>query len=232
MYRTMTSLFLAASLAGCMTDRSTAPTEGAFKAPEVSTASLDDIPSFPPPDQFVPEITNSYLAFARGRIFTYEGQTDEGLEKNTVTISTESQTIMGVSTTVVLDSVFVNGVLTEATREWMAQDSDNNVWYFGEDTKEFHGDSVSTEGSGQAGEAVPGIIMLAEPQNGLTYQQEDAPGVAEDMAKVLGLSVTVETALKTYEGCLKTAEWTPIEPGVREAKFYAPGVGRVLETEK
>jgi hypothetical protein len=235
MYRTMTILFLAVSLAGCMTDRSMSPTaaaEGALETP--AAAASDDIPDLPPPEEFVPEITNPYLAFARGRIFTYEGETDEGLERNTIEISYRNKTILGVATTVVLDSVFVNGVLIESTEEWFAQDSDGNVWYFGEDTKEFHDGEVTTEGSWEAGAdgAVPGIIMLGEPKNGLTYQQEHAEGVAEDMAKVVGLSVAVETALATYEGCLKTMEWTPLEPGARELKFYAPGVGRVLETHK
>jgi hypothetical protein len=109
-----------------------------------------------------------------------------------------------------------------------------NVWYFGEDSKQIeNGVVVGTEGSWEAGVdgAKPGIIMLAEPKVGTKYQQEFAPGVAEDMAKVLSLSETVEVPYGRFEGCLKTAEWTPLEPGAREFKYYAPGTGQVLEVQ-
>jgi len=33
----------------------------------------------------------------------------------------------------------------------------------------------------------------------------------------------------TFTNCLETTEWTPIEPGDRSHKFYAPGIGNVLE---
>ncbi|MGH7491148.1 MAG: hypothetical protein ACREOO_02010 [bacterium] len=75
------------------------------------------------------------------------------------------------------------------------------------------------------------IIMLANPTVGTKYQQELAEGVAEDMAKVVGLSETVEVPYGTFEECLQTMEWTPLEPGAREFKFYAPGVGQVLEVQ-
>jgi hypothetical protein len=48
--------------------------------------------------------------------------------------------------------VFESGILTEETYDWFAQDKDGNVWYFGEDSKEFEdGRLVSTEGSWEAG---------------------------------------------------------------------------------
>lgn len=34
-----------------------------------------------------------------------------------------------------------------------------------------------------------------------------------------------------YEECLKTKEWTPLEPGQIEHKYYAPGVGLVFIEE-
>ena len=52
----------------------------------------------------------------------------------------------------------------EKTNDYFAQDKAGNVWYFGEDTKEFeNGKVVSTEGTWRAGVdgATPGIIMLA-----------------------------------------------------------------------
>jgi hypothetical protein len=49
------------------------------------------------------------------------------------------------------------------------------------------------------------------------------------MAKVVSLSETATVEAGSYPDCLETTEWTPIEPGNRSHKFYAPGVGPVLE---
>jgi hypothetical protein len=72
--------------------------------------------------------------------------------------------------------------------------------------------------------------MLAKPEIGIRYQQERAVDIAEDMAKVVGLSASVTVQYGSFTGCLETLEWTPLEPGAREYKYYAPGVGLVLET--
>jgi hypothetical protein len=110
-----------------------------------------------------------------------------------------------------------------------------HVWYFGEDTKAYeNGVLVSTEGSWEAGVAgaLPGIVMLADPQVGLTYPQERAPGVAEDMGTVRRLGVNVTVPHGSFSGCLHTEDFTPLEPGIVEDKFYAPGLGFVLEIDE
>ena len=59
-----------------------------------------------------------------------------------------TKVIQGVTSVVVRDTVRVGGEVTEDTFDWYAQDVDGNVWYMGEDTKEYdHGEVVSTEGS-------------------------------------------------------------------------------------
>ena len=65
----------------------------------------------------------------------------------------------------------------------------------------------------------------------MCYEQEYYEGEAEDMGKVLRLDVNVSIDLDDYEGCLKTKEWTPLEPGAIEHKYYAPGVGLVYIEE-
>ena len=216
-------LLAIALLAGCMNDSSTAPAEG---------TTLKSIPSFPSdPGEFVSTVDNRYLNFQVGRIFHYRAETDAGIETNVVTVTRESKTILGVAVTVVHDEVFLDGVLTEDTFDWYAQDKDGNVWYFGEATVDVA--TGDTAGSWEAGVdgAMPGIIMLAEPDVGMKYQQEDAPGVAEDLARVSGLDETVEVQLGTYTGCLATTESNGLEPGSKEFKFYAPDVGLVLILE-
>jgi hypothetical protein len=177
---------------------------------------------------------NVLFPLVPGTTDTYRGVSKQGIETNTVEVTQQTRTILGVSVVVVHDRVYIeDGSLSEDTFDWYAADQDGNVWYFGEDTKEYdHGTLVTTEGSWEAGKngAQPGIIMLANPEVGDQYQQENSPGVVADVAKVLSLDETVTVAAGTFTHCLKTREWTPLEPGVREAKFYAPGIGVVLET--
>jgi hypothetical protein len=177
---------------------------------------------------------NTYFPLVPGMLSVYRQDTPAGVETDTVEVTADTKGILGVTTTVVHDRLYLNGALAEDTFDWYAADHDGNVWYFGEDTKEFQeGGVVSTTGSWEAGKegAQSGIIMLANPMVGDTYQQENSPGVVADMARVKGLDETVTVPYGTLTGCIKTQEWTPIEPGSRAFKFYAPGIGTVLEDE-
>ena len=92
---------------------------------------------------------------------------------------------------------------------------------------------VSTAGSFEAGKngARAGIIMRAHPKVGQITPQEFAPGVAEDKARVVDLDVTVTVPYGTFHHCLKTEEFTALEPDALENKFYCPGVGIVRERD-
>jgi hypothetical protein len=184
------------------------------------------------PSNFVAAITNPYLPGTPGTLFHYRSETPDGIEINLVRITHQTKQILGVTVRVIHDQVFLNGDLTEDTFDWEAQDKQGNVWYFGEDSKELeNGVVVSTQGSWEAGKlgAHPGIIMFAHPQVGKTYVQEDAPDVAEDRAKALSLKAKVDVPYGHFENCLHTQEWTLLEHGDREHKFYCPGTGLVEE---
>ena len=127
---------------------------------------------------------------------------------------------------------WVDGELAEDTFDWYAQDSSGNVWYFGEDSKEYEdGVFVGTEGSWQAGVdgAKPGIIMKANPQIGDSYRQEYYLDEAEDMGKVIKLNESTSVPYGSFDGVLVILEWNPLEPKVIEHDYYAPGVGAILE---
>jgi hypothetical protein len=237
-------------LTGCGMDSATDPTSdpsqkggnlsqkggnggGRGGEPDGGSARDDDVPVYPGKEGFVAEIDNKYLAFEPGKVFEYAGETEDGFETIRVEVTHQKKTILEVSTTVVRDRVYLDGILVEDTFDWFAQDVNGNVWYFGEDSKTLdeNGNVVSTEGSWKAGvDGEPGVIMLAKPEIGIRYQQERAVDIAEDMAKVVGLSASVTVQYGSFTGCLETLEWTPLEPGAREYKYYAPGVGLVLET--
>jgi hypothetical protein len=108
---------------------------------------------------------------------------------------------------------------------------DGNIWYLGEDTKEYaNGAVVSTEGSWEAGVdgAQAGIVLPASPEVGMTYRQEYYAGEAEDRAKVLSLDEHVEVPYGTFDGCLQTEDSTALDPDVLEHKYYCRDVGPAL----
>jgi hypothetical protein len=139
--------------------------------------------------------------------------------------------VLGVRTTVVHDVVHVDGQLLEDTYDWYAQDKHGNVWYFGEDTKEYDGSEVDTSGSWQAGVdgARAGIAMEGHPTVGDRYFQEWYPGEAMDQGKVLATDASTSVPYGHLTGLLKTKDFTRLEPKGDEHKYYKRGVGVVRE---
>jgi len=184
------------------------------------------------PANFVDKVDNPYFPLVPGMTYIYEGETEEGVEHFEDYVTHETRDVLGVTCIIVRDRVSVDGELVEETFDWYAQDKDGNVWYFGEDSKEYEGGQVvSTKGSWEAGVdgAVPGIIMKANPQLGDSYRQEYYEGEAEDMAEVLSLAESTSVPYGSFDNLLMTKEWTPLEPGIAEHKYYANGIGLILE---
>ena len=180
------------------------------------------------------QIDNPYFPLVPGTTYAYEGSTEDGFERNEVSVSHLTKRILGVKSAIVVDRVYLDGELVEETFDWYAQDNEGNVWYMGEDSAEYDsGVLVSTDGSWQAGVdgAEAGFIMLADPQVGDEYQQEYYEGEAEDMAEVMALDVPVTLSDASTYTCLKVYEWTPLDLTVMENKYYAPGIGVVLEEQ-
>lgn len=199
----------------------------------VGPGDIPDLANIDPAD-FVKIIDNAYFPLSPGTTYVYEGMTDDGLERIEVYVTPQTRQVMGVTTVVVRDTVTVDGELFEETYDWFAQDAAGNVWYFGEDSKEYEdGEVVSTQGSWEAGVggALPGIIMLAHPQEGDLYRQEYYAGVAEDMAEVVSLSDSIAAPFGAFKHALKTREWNPLESGAGEYKYYVLGIGLVAEVK-
>lgn len=198
-----------------------------------SSSSSDTYNPVIDPASFVNAIDNSRLPMTPGTTYTYEGETADGSETNIVEVTFDTKEILSVTCVVVHDTVFIDGELAEETFDWYAQDIDGNVWYFGEDSKEYDaGVVVSTTGSWEAGVdgAKPGIVMKSNPQVGDTYRQEYYAGEAEDWAEVVSLSESVDVPYGSFDNCLKTKDWSALEPAVIEYKYYCDGIGTVLET--
>ncbi|MGH6816741.1 MAG: hypothetical protein ACREC6_13670 [Hyphomicrobiaceae bacterium] len=180
------------------------------------------------PADFTTNITNPYFSLPVGKKIVFESRKGNGVEKTEIQITGEKRQVMGIETLVYWDRVWLNDNLIEDTRDYLAQDKDGNVWYFGEDVKNYVGGKLSNRaGSWLAGAdgAKPGIWFKANPRVGDKYRQEYYRGKAEDMAEVVAVGETVTIKRGTYKNCVKTYDWTPLEPNAKEHKYYCPEVG-------
>src|SRR5262249_15176949 len=145
---------------------------------------------------------NPYFPLVVGTVFTYVEKDPKGKPSGQVTTDTvadETKLIDGVTCRVVKDVVKKNGVMTEVTDDWFAQDQAGNVWYCGEMVRVFEtfkGDRpqdpelTSIDGSFKAernGDK-PGIIALAAPKIHDAYYEEFSLQNAEDVAEVTSLT--------------------------------------------
>jgi hypothetical protein len=188
------------------------------------------IPVLPPPSDFVARIGNKYFPLRPGTTFLYRGTQGGKARQVSVFVTHKTKVILGIRATVVLDQVVVGGKREEKTFDWYAQDRHGNVWYLGEDSSDFvNGKWVRSNGSWESGVhgAKPGIVMKANPSVGDVYRQEYYAGRAEDMAKVLSRDEPVTVPYRSFDHALETSEWTSLERGVIEHKYYVKGIGNV-----
>ena len=172
---------------------------------------------------------NPFFILEPGYRLILEGTEDGEQIGLVITVLDRTRQIGDVETRVVVERETVDGELVEVSRNYFAIcRQTNSVVYFGEDVDIYEdGQIVSHEGAWRAGidGAKPGLIMPGTLLLGARYFQEIAPGTALDRAEILSLDAVVKTPIGTFKNCLKTEETTPLEPGDREFKLYAPGVG-------
>src|SRR3989344_936666 len=182
------------------------------------------------PGEFTSSVTNKYFSLIPGKKMVFESKVEEGKKRIEVFVTNEKKFVAGIEAVVVWDRVWLNDELIEDTRDWYAQDKEGNVWYLGEDTKEMIDCKVvNMKGSWETGVdgAKPGIVMLANPRVGQTYRQEFFAGEAEDMADVIALDEAVDVPFGKFKDCIRTLDYTPLEPDVREYKYYCSEVSGV-----
>jgi hypothetical protein len=186
------------------------------------------------PADFTTRIDNPYWPMTPGSRWLYRETDAEGAKlRVVVTVLPKTKKIAnGVEARVVHDVVSEGGQLVENTYDWYAQDADGNLWYMGEDTTEYeNGKVATTAGSWEAGVdgAQAGIAFPADPKPGLTYRQEYYANQAEDNGEIVSVDEQAEVPAGHYAPVVMTKDTTPVEPKVLEFKFYAKGVGPVLE---
>lgn len=190
---------------------------------------------------FSTKITNRYFSLSKDMKMVFEAQLPEGVERNEIDVTGQTKTIMGVKTLIYFDKVwadlngdgkFADSEIIENTKDYLAQDRQGNVWYFGEEVINYSYDAngkllgTNNTGSWTAGVdgAEPGIWMEANPKVGDVYKQEYYPGKAEDMGEVISTTETVTVPYGTFTNCLKTLDTTNLNPASREHKYYCPEI--------
>jgi hypothetical protein len=185
------------------------------------------------PSRFTARVTNQWYPLLPGSVYVYRGVKDGEPSREVMTVTHRTRTIDGAPCVVVSDVLYLKGHLEERTTDYYTQDSQGRVWYFGENTAELdkQGHVKNTGGSWLAGVhgAKPGIFMFTHPAPGHSARQEYYKGEAEDHFQVLRLDAAVKVPFIATRHALLTKEWTPLEPGVIDHKYYARGIGTVLE---
>jgi hypothetical protein len=173
---------------------------------------------------FSAHVTNAWFPLRPGDRYVYVGVKDGKRARDVVTVEKATRAIDGAPCRAVRDRLYLNGKLEERTTDWYSQDAKGNVWYFGEDTAELdaHGTVTTTEGTWLAGRdgAKAGIYMPRDPRVGASGRQEYYKGHAEDHFAVVA---------RWGGNAVLTKEWTPLEPGGLDHKYYVRGVGTILE---
>jgi hypothetical protein len=149
-----------------------------------------------------------------------------------ITSLDETEVVVGVTTRVVEEREFEDGELIEVSRNFFVRAPDGTVCYYGEDVDDYEdGEIVGHEGAWRAGEGEnrPGIQMPANPMVGQVFQQEAAPGIAEDEAEIVAMGETVEVPFGTFSDTIRLLETNPLEGGPGDEKVYARDVGLLID---
>jgi hypothetical protein len=220
------ALVAAAAVAACGSDSDGDGSSGGSSLPQGSE------PVDLNPADFTTEIDNPYWPMTPGSKWVYREAEDGEVQRVVVTVTDKTKQIAnGIEARVVHDVVSKGGQPVEVTDDYYAQDTDQSIWYLGEDTAEYkHGKPVTTEGSFEAGVdgAQAGIALPGHPEDDMAYRQEYYKGEAEDAGEVLSVGGQAEVPFGHFTGVLQTRDTNPLEPKSEEQKFYAKGVGPVL----
>jgi hypothetical protein len=199
----------------------------------VGTAFAQQVSSTSTRPGFRARVTNPWFPLKPGSVYRYRGVKDGQASTEVMTVTNRTKLIDGARCVVVSDLLYLRGRLEERTSDYYTQDSKGNVWYFGEKTAELDakGQVKNTSGSWMAGVngAKPGIFMFAHPRVGLSARQEFYKGEAEDHFKILSMRASARVPYVSSTRSMLTKEWTPLEPGVIDHKYYVRGIGTVLE---
>jgi hypothetical protein len=200
-----------------------------------------------------PANPNPYFPLGIGNQWVFEAED----ETTTIVVENKTKLIDGVTCIVVNDVVSEDELLIEDTDDWFGLRLNGDVDYCGEAVQDFEypeGDDppeaelVEIDGSFKAGRDgdKSGTLFPGNPVVGQYLRQEWSASNAEDVAVVLStsyqygddpeLDANVPQELAELmcgdTPCVVLREFSPIEPGPSERKYFASGVGKWLEVDQ
>ena len=216
---------------------SPAPTGTRTPAPTVTPTGdrqLDISICAPDAGPFSATIDHPFFSLPVRTEWILEGEDDKGAEVRVeITSLDETEAVAGVTTRVVEEREWEDGELIEVSRNFFVRAPDGTVCYYGEDVDIYEdGEVVSHEGAWRAGDDgnQPGILMPANPALGQLFQQELAPGIAEDEAEIVAVGEAVEVPLGSFDDTVRFLERNPLD-GDTSTKVYARDVGLLVDDE-
>ena len=180
-------------------------------------------------------IDNEWFPLVVGEEKVLEGEEEKGtMVRVEIVVLDETEEVAGVTTQVVRETHYEDGEVVEVSRNFFVQAPDGTVCYYGEDVDNYEeGEIVNHEGSWHAGEGenLPGIIMPADPEVGMRFAQESAPGIAEDMSQIMAFGEAVCVPAGDFNDTMRTKDWNPLVEDDEDIKYYARGVGLIVDAE-
>lgn len=207
----------------------------------------------PTTQSFTTVINNPYSPFPAGASWHYS---DGATPPNTTDVTVEGSTTRAdvfhfgttsVQTIDVTETDHNADGTSDVSRNWYAQTTAGTVCYFGEIERDFDagGNLIQPDpapGSWCSGVSTgctlppgsnfaPGIVMPARPQVGQKFQQEFAPGVAEDEGQIVGIDSSDTVNGTTYHNVVRMLEGDDLASGQghTDTKLFAPNVGAIRD---
>jgi hypothetical protein len=232
-------LLVALAASACSDDKSSSAkkseTTTSTQASTTTAAAADTIN----PADFTNKVDHPFFSLVAYRPQVFEGTERDPETKETIKTSGQkrlldkTEVVAGVTVAIIEHKEFDDGELIEVTQDYFAQHRDGSVWYFGERVDDYEGGKVSGhDGSWLAGEGnnKPGVYLPTTPAAGQEFEQERAPGVAEDRSTIVAVGAEVTTKAGKFTGCIRVKDYAPLTK-TEEYKFYCPKVGIVREEE-
>lgn len=214
--------------------------------PDFDPALFDD-------DFDSPTNPNPYFPLDIGNVWVFEG---DG-ETTRIEVLDKTKLVDGVRCIVVNDLVSdEDGRPIEDTDDWFGLRLNGDVDYCGESVRDFEffeGDDpqeaelIETAGSFKAGRSgdESGTLFPISPSEGDVFRQEWSASNAEDAAIVQSTTYRYPSGTELDEGvprqlaelfcneipCVVLGEFSPMEPGVLERKYFGAGIGKFLEVK-
>ncbi|MBI4566758.1 MAG: PepSY domain-containing protein [Planctomycetes bacterium] len=177
---------------------------------------------------FSPKVTHPYFPLSTVRYAVIQ----QGAEKMVRKVEEKTQKVGGVEC-LVLDEIEYDGKnLKEISRNFFAQDSDGNVYYFGEDVDMYTNGKVTSHGGAWkvgVNAKEPCLFMPADLKIGFQFKPENSPPDAEEFDEIERVDATLKVKAGSFEDVLVIRERDQATGPVKERKYYAKGVGLISE---